>query len=230
MLRILLLLICLGGAINAVAQKAGRESPKVKEKEGDPKIDYEQIGSPMPALKLLVYYDTSTKRDTVTMSSKKNDDLTAANNSNNKTRGNKKRRHHAKTAEERATQQGEKKQYLTNSDFDNNANLLVMLFNPNCSHCQDETEMLEKNIFYFNKTKLLMVASPLALLYLPGFAQSYHVAEYPSICLGIDSSNFLNKIFLYRALPQINVYDKDRRLVKIFCGDVAIDSLKAYIQ
>ena len=225
MLRTLLLLLCLTGTAHVFAQKAGGSLPKATEKHDDAKIDYEQPGSPMPPLKLLVYYDTITKRDTASINEQSRK---GTEKDENKKISRRKKKHHSR--DDIAASTSDKKQYLTNEDLDNDANLLVMLFNPNCSHCQDETEMLEKNIFYFNKTTLVMVASPLTTLYLPNFVQSYHLADYPSICLGIDSSNFLNKVFLYKALPQINVYDKHRKLVKIFTGDVAIDSLKGYIQ
>ena len=48
--------------------------------------------------------------------------------------------------------------------------------------------------------------------------------------MGLDSANFINSVFLYKTLPQINIYSPERKLLKIFNGDVAIDSLKRYIQ
>jgi hypothetical protein len=124
----------------------------------------------------------------------------------------------------------EKKKYLTNSDFDNGANLLVMMFNPTCSHCQDETEMLEKNIFYFKKSKLIMIANMVMVPYMPDFVKNFHIAEYPSFIIGFDATNFISELFLYAALPQLNIYDGDRKLIKTFSGEVSIDSLKGYIQ
>ena len=120
--------------------------------------------------------------------------------------------------------------YMTDKDLDNRGNLLVMMFNPTCSHCQDETVVLEKNIFLFKKTELVFLANPVMKAYLPDYVNMLHVGEYPSIHVGIDSSDFINKVFLYQSLPQINIYDKHRKLVKIYNGEVAIDSLKQYIQ
>jgi hypothetical protein len=54
--------------------------------------------------------------------------------------------------------------------------------------------------------------------------------EYPIMYVGTDSGDFLNNVFLYSQLPQINIYDKKRKLLKTFTGEVAIDSLKKYIQ
>jgi hypothetical protein len=47
--------------------------------------------------------------------------------------------------------------------------------------------------------------------------------------VGIDSSGLVNQTFLYKLLPQVNVYNKERKLEKVFFSDVPIDSLKSYI-
>ena len=66
--------------------------------------------------------------------------------------------------------------------------------------------------------------------YLSDFIKQVHLNEYPSIYLGTDSMGFINNAYLYQALPQINIYNSDRKLVKTYTGEVAIDSLKKYIQ
>ena len=120
--------------------------------------------------------------------------------------------------------------YLTSEDLDNGANLFVMMFNPTCSHCEDEAAVLRNNIFLFKKTKLVLMANPGMKQYLPDFVNRQHLDEYPSFNIGIDSSDFINKTYLFQMLPQINIYDHDRKLLKIYNGEVAIDSLKKYIE
>jgi hypothetical protein len=105
-----------------------------------------------------------------------------------------------------------------------------MLFNPTCGHCMEMTKVMENNIAQFRKSKILLLATPMMKQYLGDFASTLKIAEYPSIHLGVDSSDFVNNTFLYQALPQINIYDGDRKLLKIYTGDVAFDSLKKYIQ
>ena|ERR1700744_4136640 len=121
---------------------------------------------------------------------------------------------------------------ITNKTMKNNANLFVMLFNPTCSHCEDMTVLLEKNIGLFKKSKILMVATSSMGPYMKGFEDSYHTDQYTNtMTVALDSSmHLVDKTFLYKMLPQISVYDKDRKLVKVFTGEIAIDSLKQYIE
>jgi len=120
---------------------------------------------------------------------------------------------------------------ITNHAVASNSNLVVMLFNPTCEHCQDQTELFEKNIFLFKKSKLLMIAAPSMGPYLQNFITNYHTDKYPgTIMVGLDSAGTIDNTFLYESLPQINIYNPERKLIKIFTGNKSIDSLKEYIQ
>jgi thioredoxin-like negative regulator of GroEL len=120
---------------------------------------------------------------------------------------------------------------ITSNDLKSDYNLVVMLFNPTCEHCEDQTELFKKNIYLFKNTKLVMMAGAMMLPYLEYFDNNHKVTEYPNtIMLGVDSSSFIEKAFMYQTLPQINVYNKDRKLVRVFNGNVPMDSLRQYIQ
>jgi len=118
----------------------------------------------------------------------------------------------------------------TQNDFKNEANLFVMLFNPSCSHCQDQTKMLEKNIALFKKSKIVLVAKPVMSSYLPTFIKDMNTDSFPTITVGIDSLHLIHDVSLEQQLPQMNIYDKSRKLIKIYEGEMPIDSFKHYIQ
>jgi len=205
MLRKLLILLCIISATNTIAQQKNTPPSKTTEKK---EVDYKELGAPMPRLKVLLYKDTATKKDTGTAAT----------------------RHMSKKKKREAEAEKNEVSYLTNEDVDNGANLIVMMFNPTCSHCQDETAMLKKNMSLFNKTQIVLMANPGMMQYLPDFVNLLHVLDYPIMHVGIDSSGFINNAFGYHLLPQINIYDKNRKLLKTYNGEVAIDSLKSYIQ
>lgn len=125
------------------------------------------------------------------------------------------------------TRTGEK---LTEKDFLYDGSLLVMMFNPTCDHCQAVTIDIEKNINLFRKTKVLMVAAPSMIDYLEFYNNVTRYSKYPPITVAVDSAGFIDKTFTYQSLPQINIYDKNRKLVKIFTGETAVEALKPYIE
>ncbi len=119
---------------------------------------------------------------------------------------------------------------IVNSDLKSKGNLFIMTFNPMCGHCEDETDSLEANMGLFKESRLIMLVHPNNVPMMNGFIKGHHVNDYPKIIIGADSTILSDKLFLYQGLPQINIYDKHRKLIKTFSGDVPLDSMKAYIQ
>ena len=122
------------------------------------------------------------------------------------------------------------KKNITDKDVKNNANLVVMVFNPVCGHCEDQTDSLTKHIRLFKKSKLVMIAAPSMGTYLEQFERNHHTNKYPTMQIGLDSSALIRKLYLYKDMPQINIYNKERKLIRTFVGGATIDTLKRYIQ
>ncbi len=166
-------------------------------------INYEAMGAPMPAM-LLLTNDTATAVKTKGRKHKKQDDFTLSPYNT--------------------------KMY-TEQHFDNKANLIVMMFNPTCGHCEDQADRFIKSIDLFKNSKLIFMANLGMKSYLPAFAANHHTAQYPNvITLGVDSTDFIKNTFLYQALPQINIYSADRKLLKTYTGNVSMDTLAQFIQ
>lgn len=121
---------------------------------------------------------------------------------------------------------------ITKDVLESGGNLILMMFNPTCDHCEDETRAFIQNIFMFKKSKILLVAADVQTPNLSYFESNLKCSQYPStITVSIDSAGLIRKLFTYAALPQINIYDgKSQRLLKTFEGFTPIDSLKKYIQ
>ncbi len=120
--------------------------------------------------------------------------------------------------------------YLTEKDLKKDAPLIIMLFNPTCDHCEDQTRLFQKHLGIFTNSTLLLMAADKMGPYLGYFVNNTGADNFPSLQIGLDSSEYINKTFRYESLPQINIYDKQRKLIKIFTGLTPIDSLQAYIQ
>lgn len=119
--------------------------------------------------------------------------------------------------------------FINNQSLKNDAHLFIVLFNPTCEHCEKMGITFKDNIKLFNKSNLMFVAANGMESYLDFFVLATQTKDVKKIQIGVDSSGLINQTFLYKTLPQINIYDKDRKLEKIFFGDVPIDSLKQYI-
>lgn len=119
---------------------------------------------------------------------------------------------------------------ITNRTLEHKGNLLIMTFNPLCGHCQDATKLITKNLPLFEKTRVMLFAAPEMKAHMSVFEVDTKISKYPKITIGIDSAKYIAKTFIYQPLPQINIYNKDNKLVKIFNGDISIDSLKPYIE
>lgn len=119
---------------------------------------------------------------------------------------------------------------ITDTMLRNDANLFVMMFNPTCEHCEDMTRDIEHHIGLFKNSQIVLMAAPMMGPYLEYFDKTTHYTQFPSLKVGIDSAKFIDRTYNYVMLPQINVYSKDRKLIKSFSGLNTVDSLRPYIQ
>lgn len=118
----------------------------------------------------------------------------------------------------------------TDADLKNDANLFVMMFNPTCEHCEDMTRAIEKDVALFRNSNIVLLAAPGMGPYLEYFDKTTKYTQFPALKVGLDSAKFIDRTFNYETLPQVNVYDKNRVLIKSFSGITTLDSLKPYIQ
>ncbi len=119
---------------------------------------------------------------------------------------------------------------VTDKMVKNNANLFVMIFNPICEHCEEQTALLEKNLNLFKNSKIVLICGKTYRQYLNNFLLITHNKDYPAIEVGVDSTDFIKQTLLYDQLPQLNIYSRDRKLLKTFSGSTPIDSFKRYIE
>lgn len=117
----------------------------------------------------------------------------------------------------------------TEKDFSNKNHFFMFLFNPTCGHCIQMGKLVGDHIKEFKKNKVLFLAGPAMMPYLGNFYQTSNLGKHPEVTVGIDSASTVDRLYNYKMLPQINIYDKNRKLVKIFYGDTPLDSLKKYI-
>jgi len=108
---------------------------------------------------------------------------------------------------------------FTNKDLKKKEATVMMIFSPECGHCQNETRELEKNIDHFKNTQILMVTW-LPYSEMTAFYHDYKIAEHPEITMGWDKKDFFLPYYHVQSYPQFVVYDKKGNYVNSFSGAI----------
>jgi thioredoxin-related protein len=101
---------------------------------------------------------------------------------------------------------------------------IIMVFSPDCEHCQEMTKQITANIHLFKKAQIVM-ATPLEFSYVKNFYDDYKIADYPTITMGRDPGYFLGTFYKVRSFPAIFIYNKKGQLVNWFTGEVELKKI-----
>lgn len=101
---------------------------------------------------------------------------------------------------------------------------IIMVFSPDCEHCQEMTKQITANIKLFKKAQIVM-ATPLEFSYVKKFYDEYKIANYPNITMGRDPGYFLGTFYKVRSFPAIFIYNKKGKLVNWFTGEVELKKI-----
>jgi thiol-disulfide isomerase/thioredoxin len=101
---------------------------------------------------------------------------------------------------------------------------LLMIFSPECGHCQHETTVLLNNISHFKNAQILMTTW-LPYQEMISFYKNYKIAEHPEITMGWDKKGFFLPYYSVQTYPALIAYNKDGKLVKTFSGNIKIEEV-----
>jgi peroxiredoxin len=107
-------------------------------------------------------------------------------------------------------------------------NTIIVVFRPECDHCQHEAEEVKKNLAAFEGVKLYFVTSD-PMEEIQKFADDYGLSGYPNVFFGWTSVDSVLDNFGAIATPSIYIYSEDQQLVKSFNGQVEIATVLAFI-
>lgn len=108
---------------------------------------------------------------------------------------------------------------FSNKDLHKKKATLIMIFSPECGHCQHTTTVLEQNISHFKDAQILMTTW-LPYSEMLKFYKDYKIANYPQITMAWDQKDFFLPYYHVRSYPDLVVYDKKGKYVKSFSGDI----------
>ncbi len=113
--------------------------------------------------------------------------------------------------------------YFTKNDLPKKSAVMMILFNPQCEHCQQETEAITKNIDKFKGIKIIM-ATFMPFDSMMAFREKYKLAEYDNIIVAQDKSYFLPTFYMIHNLPFHAFYNKKKELISVFEGSMKIET------
>ena len=102
--------------------------------------------------------------------------------------------------------------------------LMLVLFNPQCEHCQHEIGEIIKNIDKFKKIQIVL-ATTMPLDSLRKFYMKNELMKYENIIAGCDKSYFLVSFFLIHNFPYLAFYNKKKELISTFEGTMLISKI-----
>jgi thioredoxin-related protein len=113
---------------------------------------------------------------------------------------------------------------FTNHDLKKNKPTLLMIFSPECGHCQNVTKELEKYMDHFKGVQILMVTW-LPYTEMMAFYHNYKIAQYPQITMAWDKKDFFLPYYHVQMYPGLVVYNKHGKYIKSFSGDVKMEEV-----
>ena len=115
---------------------------------------------------------------------------------------------------------------FSEKDIPKNHPVFIILFSPDCDHCQKETEELIDNIDKFKKIEIVM-ATMLPFDKMKTFYEFNHLERFKNITVGKDIQFILPTFYRIKNLPYLAFYNKKGKLIDTFEGSLPIPKVAA---
>ena len=117
---------------------------------------------------------------------------------------------------------------FNSSYINDNNSCLIIYSHPECEYCHYEAEQIGLNIDLFYNFQIIMISTD-SRESVKNFANKYHLLEFDNISILIDTLDVFHNAFGPNPFPTSFIYNKERKLVKQFKGEVKIEALLKYL-
>ena len=118
---------------------------------------------------------------------------------------------------------------FTDKDLKKNTPLFIILFSPDCEHCQKETEELIEKIEDFKKIQIVM-ASFMPIDKIKSFYENYKLDRFSNITVGYDLQHMLATYYRISSTPFLAFYDKKGNLIDGVQGALPLSKVLEYFK
>ncbi len=105
---------------------------------------------------------------------------------------------------------------------------VLIAFNPDCEHCQQEAIDVYEHRSDLKNVYLFFVANSKSKD-ISDFAEKFKLKNLKNVNLVKDTKNILADSFGVKSIPTIFIYNKDNQLIKRFDGETKIDAILKYV-
>lgn len=117
----------------------------------------------------------------------------------------------------------------TKDDLPRKKPVLLMLFSPECSHCQHTAEeMLAKKDQI--KDIHIVMATLHSVYQMNNFVEKYKLKELPNVVVGRDIYYLMPSFYGIKSLPYLAFYNKKGALIRGFEGSMSIEKILQQFQ
>lgn len=102
--------------------------------------------------------------------------------------------------------------------------VVFMIFSPDCSHCQDETQELKAYMNELKDVQIVMITFH-PLWQMNDFISKYGLTAYKNIVVGKDISYMTMDFYGLRKIPYLALYNKKGNLIGGFEGSLPLPLL-----
>ena len=107
---------------------------------------------------------------------------------------------------------------------------IFMYFDPECEHCQLETERIMHHFDSFRHVKIFMITANESRSIIKQFQSYYHIDVATNFFVGQDYQYSFYRAYMAPSVPYIAIYDSHRKLKRVYQGETNVRSLIAAIQ
>ncbi len=114
--------------------------------------------------------------------------------------------------------------YYSKEDLPKKSPVMLMLFSPDCDHCQHETEQIIQNIDKFKGIQIVMTTmQPFDSMM--AFRERNQLARFSNIVVAHDNKIFTPTFFNIRSLPFLAFYNRKKELISVFEGTMKVEKM-----
>lgn len=114
--------------------------------------------------------------------------------------------------------------------YDEPKSLVIIYFHPKCEHCQYEAKEIGQNALAFSNCQLVMITADDSLQRIEKFCAEYNLWEVDNIEILLDKENQFKNTFGKALIPSVYIYDKERKLKKLYLGETKPEAIITLIQ